>query len=343
MSRGRQVTRLLRLVKLLQRPQGVSPSEDSKELGCTVRTLYRDLHALEEVGYPLYAEPDGERQRWRLVAGFRHQHALPFNHDELTALWMAREALAALGGTAFAAGARSVVEKVRATLTDDVRRRLDRAQNALAVSGPARRYGGRAAIADTLRRGAEEHRTVELTYASLAGRRSRRFVDPYVLWVDPTAAALYVTGFDHDRREVRTFLVDRAGAASLTARTFEPITGWDARAHLAASFAAFGGPAVAVRLKFTGRAARLVEERVWHPSQTVAARPDGVVELSMRVPQSPGLRAWVLSWVPEVEVVSPGGLGREVVAALEAGLLAMGGRRRGVRGVRVTRGVTEVG
>ena len=136
MPRGRQVTRLMRLVHLLQRPQGVSPCDDSRELGCTVRTIYRDLHALEEIGYPLHSNPDGERQRWRFVAGFRHQHALPFSHNELTALWMAREALAALGGTAFAAGARSVVDKVRATLTDDVRRRLDRAQKALA--GPDR-------------------------------------------------------------------------------------------------------------------------------------------------------------------------------------------------------------
>jgi hypothetical protein len=60
-----------------------------------------------------------------------------------------------------------------------------------------------------LRHAAEERCSAELSYVSLAGRRSRRLVDPYLLWLDPTAAGLYVTGYDHDRREVRTFHMDR--------------------------------------------------------------------------------------------------------------------------------------
>lgn len=63
----------------------------------------------------------------------------------------------------------------------------------------------------------------------------------------------------------------------------------------------FRGAASVVRLAFAGRAARLVTERTWHASQTVARRPDGRVELTMRVPLSPGLRGWILSWVPELK------------------------------------------
>lgn len=66
----------------------------------------------------------------------------------------------------------------------------------------------------------------------------------------------------------------------------------------------------------------------------------GRVELTLHVPLSPGLRGWVLSWVPEVEVVEPAGLAREVAEALEAGLLRVARRRR-ARGV--TSSVTGVG
>jgi proteasome accessory factor B len=314
-------------------------AEAADQLECTRRTIYRDLDVLQTLGYPLLSDADADDGgvRWRVLDGFRRQHRLPFTHEELTALWLAREALEALDGTAFALGARSLLEKVRETLSDEVRRRLERAQETLAVGHGGRRRRGRAAIVDALRRAAEERRSVELSYASLDGRRSRRVVDPYLLWLDPMASGLYVTGYDHDRSEIRTFHVDRIRDLARTQRRFEVVDGWDARRHLADSFAGFRGPLSTVRLGFTGRAARLVSERVWHPSQTIATRADGAVELTMRVPLSPGLRGWVLSWVPEVEVLGPGELARDVAAALEAGVR----RRRGVRGV--TSGVTDVG
>jgi predicted DNA-binding transcriptional regulator YafY len=334
--RGRQVTRLLALAELIGRPQGISADEAARELECTRRTIYRDLEALQAAGYPLHAVG----ARWRLMEHFRRQHKLPITHEELGALWVAREALEALDGTAFAAGARSLLEKVRETLSDEARRRLERTQEALAVNSAGRRSRGSAAVVQILRQAAEERTSVELSYVSLAGRRSRRLVDPYLLWLEPAGAGFYLTGFDHDRREVRTFLLGRIRDAVRTGRRFETADGWDARRHLAESFAAFRGPPATVRLAFRGRAARLVPERRWHPTQSVAERPDGRVELVMQVPLSPGLRGWVLSWVPEVEVVEPGELAREVEGALEEGLLEVG-RRRGARGV--TSSVTRVG
>jgi predicted DNA-binding transcriptional regulator YafY len=316
--RGRQVRRLFALAQLVGRPQGVSVAEAARSLACTRRTIYRDLAALEAAGYPLYSESEDGGTRWRLSDRFRRQLRLPFTHDELSALWVGREALQALDGTLFALGARSLLDKVRATLSDEVRRRLDRTQEALAVSTAGRRYEGRGPVVDALRRAAEERRSVGLSYTSLAERRSRRLVDPYLLWFDAAAAALYLTGFDHDRGEVRTFLVDRIRDLVCTDRPFEVGADWDARRHLAESFAAFRGRPTAVRLAFT--------ERLWHPTQSVTARPDGGVELAMRVPLSPGLRGWVLSWVPEVAVLEPATLAREVAGALEAGLGEVAGR-----------------
>jgi WYL domain len=100
---------------------------------------------------------------------------------------------------------------------------------------------------------------------------------------------------------------------------FAVVEGWDARRQLAESFAAFRGPPTTVRLAFRRRAARLVVERQWHPTQVVVPRADGRVEVVMRVLLSVGLRGWVLSWVPEVEVVEPRELRREVVGALGGG------------------------
>jgi proteasome accessory factor B len=316
MPRGRALQRTLKLLDLIARPSGATIGEAAREMGCTVRTIYRDLQVLQGTGYPLYSTPDGEGVLWKLVDGFRWRHQIPFTHEELCALWLGRDALAAIEGTAFAEGARSALEKVRATLAAPVRERLDRARETMSVAGPGRSYGDRA---DALRRAAEERRTVEVLYESLSGaRRRRRLIDPYLMWFDAPSGALYFAGWAHDRREVRTFLVDRARQVFPTDRAFTPLPGWDARSYLTESFAAFRGRPASVRLLFTGRAARLIAERTWHPSQSLRPRPGRAVELTMRVPLSPALTGFVLSWLPEVRVLVPGVLARWVAEAARA-------------------------
>lgn len=329
--RGRQITRLLQLVRLLARPGGVTAIEASRELDCVRRTFYRDIQVLEELCYPLYVETEGGMQRYRLRPGFQSQHRLPITHEELIALWLSREALGSLEGTPFADAARTLLDKLADALCEEVRARVDRARESLAVMPAGRRYGAQAGVVEALRRAAEQRRSVEIDYTPLGGRPARRVIDPYLLWLDPRTEALYVAGWTHDRRAVRTFLVDRIASVQHTVRSFDLPVDWSGPAYLAESFAAFRGPAATVRLAFRGRAARLVAERVWHPTQALRPLAPEGVELSMQVPLSPALTGWVLSWMPEVRVLSPAVLRGDVAAALRDGLAvatSVPGRRR---------------
>ena len=84
--RGRQTGRHLKLITALEaRPAGAAPAELAAELGVTVRTLYRDLEVLHEVGYPLLTERDGREVRWRLL-GPKRATAPRLADDEQVAL-----------------------------------------------------------------------------------------------------------------------------------------------------------------------------------------------------------------------------------------------------------------
>src|SRR5665213_1800578 len=111
MGRGTQLKRNLRLIQLIARPEGVSIGEAAREFNCTPRTIYRDLDQLQQSAYPLYREESGEHGVWKLLDGFRYRHQIPLSHDELCALWLARETLLSLEGTVFAEGAASPLEK----------------------------------------------------------------------------------------------------------------------------------------------------------------------------------------------------------------------------------------
>jgi proteasome accessory factor B len=55
-----------------------------------------------------------------------------------------------------------------------------------------------------------------------------------------------------------------------------------------------------------------VRESVWHHSQVLADLDDGGCELSMRVGGIKEVRAWVLGWGADVEVLAPPALRDEV-------------------------------
>ena len=335
MGRGTQLRRNLRLIQLIARQEGVSIGEAAREFNCSPRTIYRDLEQLQEAAFPLYRDEGGDLGgAWKLVDGFRYRHQIPLSHDELCALWLAQSALLSLEGTVFAEGAASALDKLRATLAEPIRKRLERSREWLAAD-PARRGGAPPGVVATLRAAVEERRTVELLYDSLSGKLSRRLADPYLLWFDPPSGGLYLAAYAHEHEEVRTFLVDRVRQAFATSRTFLAPATWDPKAHLAAAFGGFRGKPRKVRILFRGRAARLVVERRWHASQRLTTRPGRMVELLLEVPLSPALRGWVLSWMPEARVLEPAGLEGQLRRAMEEGLRQGASGAAGVRPKRV--------
>jgi len=55
MPRGDQLSRQWRLLQLIDRPHGITVDDAARELGITVRTVWRDLDTLQRVGFPLHS------------------------------------------------------------------------------------------------------------------------------------------------------------------------------------------------------------------------------------------------------------------------------------------------
>jgi predicted DNA-binding transcriptional regulator YafY len=88
------------------------------------------------------------------------------------------------------------------------------------------------ALADAARR----QRSVTLAYTAYRGRESVRGFDPYGLVLH--SGRWYVTGWDHESREIRTFRLDRVRSAEARAETFTPPPEFDPVAHVLAGLAA---------------------------------------------------------------------------------------------------------
>ncbi len=77
---------------MIDRPQGVTVDDAARELECTIRTIWRDLGALQKAGFPLYTEraADGNRGGWRVTEDFKRALPLKLTLGELAALLMRR-------------------------------------------------------------------------------------------------------------------------------------------------------------------------------------------------------------------------------------------------------------
>jgi len=72
------------------------------------------------------------------------------------------------------------------------------------------------------------------------------------------------------------------------------------------AFGIFTGTAPAdYRLRFTKMVAPYIRERVWHPTQKISEKKDGVIELTFRCAESYEVLAWIASWRDQVELLEP--------------------------------------
>jgi len=302
------LARQQRLLRLLDERKELSAEHAAAELGCSRRTVYRDLLVLSETGVPLYQEPEGRRVRWRLVEGPKRRLAITLSFSEMLALTAGRDLLAGLAGTFFHEAAISALEKIRAALPQPLLARADAsAELVMADKRPLRDYRGRGEIVRAIADAIDQRHTLILTYRKLGARSStRREVDPYHLHIH--AGALYLIGYCHERKAARTFLLDRASQVEVTDRAFERRSGLGLEAILQGDLGPWSGKAVSVSLRFSPDAAPLVAERKVHPSQVTRMNLDGSADVNLTAPVTPWLVRWLVGWGSQVAVLAPASL-----------------------------------
>lgn len=306
MARGDSLSRQLQLCLMLLDERELSVDATAQRLGCTRRTIYRDLQVLERAGMPIYQEQDGRRVRWRLVEGFQKHLSIQFTIQEAMALVAGQQFLAALAGSVFAEAAQSAVAKVRHALAPPLKSRLDRlAKNVSANSStPARQLKKHRAHLDTLLAAVEASTQVRLIYCKLNSTRAEHYtVEPHHLHVQ--GSSVYLVAWTLERSAARIFLLDRVESAEPTDVVFARRPELGPGAFAQGAFGLWDGKDQIVRLVFLGDAATIVSEQEFHSSQRMTRNDDGSLTLELKVPISPSLKAWVRGFGQRVQVLTP--------------------------------------
>lgn len=207
-------TRALRLLLLLQARRLWSGSELSKELGVTPRTVRRDVERLRELGYEISSLP-GTDGGYQLKPGERLPPLLLDDDEAVTIAVGLRMAAVALGEKTTL----SALVKLEQLLASHLRRRVSALQEyAIPTVGPG--VPVEAEIVAELALICRDQVRTRFHYVSAEGVHSTRHVEPHTLVAHSTR--WYVICWDLDRKDWRTFRLDRLSQLSRTGVRFTP-------------------------------------------------------------------------------------------------------------------------
>lgn len=203
--------RLYALVEELRAaaPRPRSASALARRFEVSVRTIERDLAALQQSGVPIHAEPG--RSGGYVLDRERTLPPLTITPAEATALAVGLHALA---GSPFAADARSALHKVLAVMPERERRAADELTGRVRLLVPAARPERPAGpvVPAALREALTAGRVLRLEYADAAGRVTARDVEP--LGFLGGTEHWYLAGWCRLRDAPRGFRLDRVRAAT---------------------------------------------------------------------------------------------------------------------------------
>jgi proteasome accessory factor B len=304
---------MLQIHAALQEGRHPTATTLAQQLEVSTKTIARDLDFMRDrLGLPL--EFDLARQGWRYTEPVEAFPALQISEGELFALLVAEKALQQYRGTPFERRLVTAFQKLARSLPDTVSLNLAEWEHAVSFRTTAEPILP-LPVMDTLARAVQRREQLRLRYRKPGARDAEeRVVDP--LHLANVNGDWYLFAHDHRRRAVRTFVPGRIQAAEPTGKTFPRPPKFELERQLRDSFAVHSREGeYEVVLRFDEAVADYIREKRWHASQTLAERPDGGVELRLRLGSLVEIERWVLGWGGRARVLAPPALVEAVRAA----------------------------
>lgn len=312
-NRLRKTERLIKMwIILHNNPQGYTIRELAERFEVDVRTIYRDLAALQsELEVPVY----DDNKRWKL----NYEQMLPpirFTVPEALNVFLATRLMVGydkrydpnMDATFSKLGSmlpQPLAEQVQKTV--DWMHNLPRDEQYLRTLSEL----ARAWVAQ---------RRVIITYRAYdAEKPIERKIEPYFIEPAATGHASYVVAYCHYAGAMRILRIGRIESIRTTDETYTIPPDFDANKYFGPAWGvSVEGEVKTVRLWFDRGVARLAEETVWHPSQVLEKQKDGSLIMTLQVMDTIELFRWILGWGEDVEVLEPPEIRKAVIETAKA-------------------------
>ncbi len=294
--------------------------ELAEECQVNRRTIFRDLQAIRDAGYPLLSEREEDgRVLYRFLTGFKKIPPITFSLEELMTLYLCRGQLGFLQGSPFQDDLEAIFSRVRSGLPPRSVAHLERIAEAVAPRFQGiRDYSHKRDILEQLRQALLYQYRCSIWYAPPHREAEEYPLDPYNLLFYKNS--LYLAGYAHNRDALRLFLIDRIQQVVVSKDRFDVPEDFGVDQLLGSAFGLIDETAQHVEVRFGVEIAHLIRERTWHPSQRLQDQEDGSVLMTFEAGGEKELLSWLYSYLPHVQVIAPQSLKQSFVEGLKEAL-----------------------
>lgn len=211
-----RLDRLTAILIQLQSKKIVRAKEIADRFDISLRTVYRDIRALENAGVPIGAEAG---LGYFIVDGY-HLPPVMFSKEEAGAMLVSAKLAEGFADRKTKASHQSALYKIQATLRSTEKEFLESLSASIKVFDyfpvPERNHNHLEGIQQSL----SSHKKIKIQYSNTKGEGSSRLIHPIGLCF--YGSAWHIIAFCELRKDYRDFRTDRITAFELTELSFDP-------------------------------------------------------------------------------------------------------------------------
>ena len=209
-----RIDRLFGITTILQSKKYVPAEQIAEQFGISVRTVYRDVKALNEQGIPVSFE---QHRGYFLVQGY-FLPPVSFTPEEANALLLMEKMALGFTDKSIHAHYTTALHKVKAVLRSKEKDRFEQLNSRIRTHVPEQLLNNFDYLA-TLQSAISDRHIIEVAYCNISGIASLRHLEPIGLVF--YGAAWHIIAWCHLRNDYRDFKVVRIERLTATGMPFK--------------------------------------------------------------------------------------------------------------------------
>lgn len=292
-----RIDRLTAIIVQLQSKQFVKAEDISERFSISMRTVYRDLKALEEAGVPIGVEAG---KGYFLVDGY-HLPPVMFTRDEASAFMVAEKLLGKSTDLSLLKQYQSALTKIRAVLKHDEKKIAEDLETRISVTSFPNKPSSGGYMVDILQAISKKVKLKINYFASYTKETTQRLVDP--IGIIYYGLDWHLIAFCHLRKDYRDFRMSRIKKLEHTNQEFQAHDSYTLNAyyeHLSDT-----SDLDQVKLLFNKSVVKEMGSQKYYHGLISEKETDKGVEMVFATNSLDYIGKWVLTFTDKVEIISP--------------------------------------
>ncbi|MEA5004683.1 MAG: WYL domain-containing protein [Christensenella sp.] len=271
------------------------------DIDATRRMVVRDMDYISQ-NFFVYEEDVGGKTVYK--ADKYALSEMDFSIAEVLSLYFTREVLESYTTLDIAKNGLKILDKILAKMPELSRSAMENVEKMIKiVPASAASEETDEDILEAVQTAVQESRSLQIVYSSFStGETQTRKFDPYVLEV--REGCWHTIGHCHLRGAVRDLRLSRMEEAKLLTDAFSVPKRFYEEYQKTRFDKLAGAELKEVEVRFAGEAARLVKEFHAHKADKLEEKEEAVI-FYKKTAVTPDLKAWILSFGAQAEVLSP--------------------------------------